>query len=576
MKKIILIIFGLALINLVSASTCPNGVTNCNPNLPFQNPTPTSGSNINNTTIVRSGNFNCTGTNVLQNYTINSSGAFGQCIAQSGGSMDYTNIALTNKTNNFTENQIFDKNASFIGDKLKIETRPVLYGCSAQILMTGGTKLCEQRSSPEGSDRFLYLPNGDDMEVLTEDGSSFMMSIKKLKIQSYVNGVSKSELNGSGYFVKTPIKILNTINATGNIYGENNIQIEGNFLYEGSPIMSIANDGITHTLSSEPGIWLGDSSGDSGVISSISGAYTNTKITNNMYWDITASAHTLMNASSEGWNLEMDGGNGFGSGSFNVMHLEPIGSTLEYPFRIIYENMGTYYFGTYFNTGGSGLDHTDFNGGYATGGTTIDINGVSTNKITSTGGVDPKYVSYEAVSRDEMQLMETDMKNQDVAYYINKDNKHMEKWDLSSGDILDTEDNKIVGNMKSLGKKKEGYFLNYSDITYYKLVNKTIQVNKTISNLVDLKSKAKASLYDTKTINNTIKINSTCYEENPTGESIAVLCEKTINQGTKQIQVLKDNYYFNKTDGNYYEKVNVTVDKIIKSPIRVDINEAVK
>jgi hypothetical protein len=39
---------------------------------------------IGNSTIARSGNFNCSGTNVLQNITSNSSGIYGQCIAQSG------------------------------------------------------------------------------------------------------------------------------------------------------------------------------------------------------------------------------------------------------------------------------------------------------------------------------------------------------------------------------------------------------------------------------------------------------------------------------------------------------------
>lgn len=57
-------------------------------------------SGLNNSTIVRAGNYNCTGSNVLQNITINSSGAYGQCVAVSSG-LTY-NLTYDNHINNGT------------------------------------------------------------------------------------------------------------------------------------------------------------------------------------------------------------------------------------------------------------------------------------------------------------------------------------------------------------------------------------------------------------------------------------------------------------------------------------------
>jgi len=49
---------------------------------------------IGNSTIVHSGNYNCSGSNVVQNITINSSGIFSQCIAQSGTDSWSTNYSF--------------------------------------------------------------------------------------------------------------------------------------------------------------------------------------------------------------------------------------------------------------------------------------------------------------------------------------------------------------------------------------------------------------------------------------------------------------------------------------------------
>jgi hypothetical protein len=48
---------------------------------------------IGNSTIARSGNYNCSGTNVLQNITSNNSGIYGQCVAQSGSDSWSTNYS---------------------------------------------------------------------------------------------------------------------------------------------------------------------------------------------------------------------------------------------------------------------------------------------------------------------------------------------------------------------------------------------------------------------------------------------------------------------------------------------------
>lgn len=57
---------------------------------------------ISNSTIVRNGNYNCSGTNVVQNITINSSGVFSQCVAVASSSDSWAG----NYTNYYNKTQI--------------------------------------------------------------------------------------------------------------------------------------------------------------------------------------------------------------------------------------------------------------------------------------------------------------------------------------------------------------------------------------------------------------------------------------------------------------------------------------
>lgn len=68
---------------------------------------------ISNSTIVRSGNYNCPSGQVMQNVTVNSSGVFAICVASS---MNYTNIGLTNQSNNWSQTQVFSGGFNATGD----------------------------------------------------------------------------------------------------------------------------------------------------------------------------------------------------------------------------------------------------------------------------------------------------------------------------------------------------------------------------------------------------------------------------------------------------------------------------
>ena len=68
---------------------------------------------ISNTTIVRNGNFNCSGSNVVQNITINSSGIFSQCVAVASLSNIFNQVL--NTTSNVTFNNLtITKNSNFL------------------------------------------------------------------------------------------------------------------------------------------------------------------------------------------------------------------------------------------------------------------------------------------------------------------------------------------------------------------------------------------------------------------------------------------------------------------------------
>lgn len=91
-------------------------VFNYNQTIPSNSYTDTQIINLDNNTIVRTGNYNCTSGQVFQNITVNSSGVFGQCVTASSSSSLFVvqNGYITNSTTSGinTTNLILSGNAS--------------------------------------------------------------------------------------------------------------------------------------------------------------------------------------------------------------------------------------------------------------------------------------------------------------------------------------------------------------------------------------------------------------------------------------------------------------------------------
>jgi len=107
---------------------------------------------IGNTTIVRSGSYNCTGTNVLMNVTTNSSGIFGQCVAPSITETDPKAYNGTLAYNSSLANYRLLSNNTFsiinVSTHFKIDTVNITCLNSACTWYTNATNSC------------MYWPSG--------------------------------------------------------------------------------------------------------------------------------------------------------------------------------------------------------------------------------------------------------------------------------------------------------------------------------------------------------------------------------------------------------------------------------
>jgi len=212
-----------------------------------------------------------------------------------------------------------------------------------------------------------------------------------------------------------------------------------------------------------------------------------------------------------------------------------------------------------------------------TGTTTINATGVFTNKIHATTS-DPKLMVYSPTSREEVQILDTDVpiQKKGINQYFNKVTGQMESWNTITGDILDI-NGKVISNMNSLGTIKSGYYLNYEDNSFYKTIYKDVQViNGTELKLVDSKVNS-SSLFETKIVNVTSLVKSTCYKADTVSMNIvSYSCNKTIVTGTKTINQLKNNPIVG-DDGKFYQEVPIyRTDKVEDTPLKVNIEEAVE
>jgi len=127
------------------------------------------------------------------NVTVTGTGTF-------GGATDTIQFTVkANASQTFT-NPIFTMQDSSANDLMFFTTKPSAGGWAGAIEWIGGSKLFEQRASPEGSDRMLYLPNGDRFEVLNEAGSAFLFSVHGANSSQGTKNVSHTnfEIGGGG------------------------------------------------------------------------------------------------------------------------------------------------------------------------------------------------------------------------------------------------------------------------------------------------------------------------------------------------------------------------------------------
>lgn len=244
--------------------------------------------------------------------------------------------------------------------------------------------------------------------------------------------------------------------------------------------------------------------------------------------------------------------------------------------------LSTSWSGTEWTISGTGLAEevnwigfSDFSWGFAN---FMNIGTMTVDKITATT-TDPKLMVYTPTTRDEVLILDSavsqDKKGMNV--YFNSDTGIIEYWNTLTREIRDKNDN-ILGSMDSLGTIKDEYFLNYTDNEFYRKTYKNIQQeNGTELILFDSKVNSMNNLFEEKIVNDTIIINSICYEANITTRQIdSYDCKKEKVIGQKTIYKLKDNIIIT-NDGKIYERfIKYKTIEVSDIPVKVNQNEALE
>jgi hypothetical protein len=231
--------------NFINGSVCYQNGTNCNNYLNV--------TTISNTTIVRNGNYNCSSNQVIQNITINSSGAFGMCMTPTAtinansttlswknisdwSSGTFYNSSYLTSSYNLTYDAFYNTNNTIV--------RKSNYNCSSnQVLMnvtvnsSGIFGMCVNQNTAGNSSwnqtfaNTLYTNfssfNSTQMSytngyinILTSWLTTFINSFNFITFTNLTN-LGSNNINGSGNIN------MKNFNSTGNITMINN----GTFCY---------------------------------------------------------------------------------------------------------------------------------------------------------------------------------------------------------------------------------------------------------------------------------------------------------------------------------------------------------
>ena len=115
--------------------------------------------------------------------------------------------AINAKGNSLFKGNVTTGKVLFIGTQ---NTTEPAFQENGEIRWAGGSKLIEQTSDNGSAERMLYLPRGNDFEVLTNSGSGYMSIFQYPQIILYANGNERLRVNDTGAFITGDIKSTGT------------------------------------------------------------------------------------------------------------------------------------------------------------------------------------------------------------------------------------------------------------------------------------------------------------------------------------------------------------------------------
>jgi hypothetical protein len=198
---------------------------------------------------------------------------------------------------------------------------------------------------------------------------------------------------------------------------------------------------------------------------------------------------------------------------------------------------------------------------------------VSTKFHTDT--VDPKLMVYTAVTREEVLILETDVKKdfKGMSIYFNKDTGKMENWNTLTGEITNNK-GEVISHMNTLGSIKKGYYLNYTDNNYYKIVTKNISFDNGTKE-IDLNKITKSNLFENIIVNTTEMLKTTCYKaDTKINDIVSYNCTKQVINGTHAVSSLKKGITIS-DDGKVFETIKSSR-PVTDYTVRVNLAEALE
>jgi hypothetical protein len=102
-----------------------------------------------------------------------------------------------------------------VSEKLTVASGNILMTGEYGLKWSGGSQLIEQTVAVSGVDRMIYLPNGDRIDIVTEDGTKFMFAVRLGEISFYTNGVSREYIDVLGNIGFNTVSFANGVKVIG-------------------------------------------------------------------------------------------------------------------------------------------------------------------------------------------------------------------------------------------------------------------------------------------------------------------------------------------------------------------------